>query len=97
MPRLRIDGLAVSCPAGTSLLTAAVGAGIDIPALCHDPRLNPAGHCRLCVVEIDGAARPAAACTTPAADGAVVRTDTTEIRDLRKGLLIRRPAVASGA
>lgn len=87
MPRLRIDGLAVSCPAGTSLLTAAVGAGIDIPALCHDPRLNPAGHCRLCVVEIDGAARPAAACTTPAADGAVVRTDTTEIRDLRKGLL----------
>ncbi|MEX7470454.1 2Fe-2S iron-sulfur cluster-binding protein, partial [Mycobacterium adipatum] len=86
MPRLRIDGLAVSCPAGTSLLTAAVGAGIDIPALCHDPRLNPAGHCRLCVVEIDGAARPGAPGPPPPAGGAGGGPGPPPLRALRQRL-----------
>ncbi|MGV0645188.1 formate dehydrogenase subunit alpha [Mycolicibacterium sp. XJ2546] len=87
MPRLIIDGATVSCAPGVSVLEAAASAGIDIPALCHDPRLAPAGACRLCVVTIDDADRPTPACTTPVTEGMVVQTTTGELRELRKTLL----------
>ncbi|NOQ00108.1 MULTISPECIES: formate dehydrogenase subunit alpha [Mycolicibacterium] len=87
MLRLTIDGSSVTCTPGMSVLEAATGAGIDIPALCHDPRITPAGACRVCVVHIDGIGRPVAACTTPAVEAMVVQTNTTELRELRKTLL----------
>jgi formate dehydrogenase major subunit len=87
MQRVTIDGASVACQPGDTILTAARRAGIDIPALCHDPRLAPAGACRICVVHVDGSDRPEAACTTPAADGTVVHTATAELLELRKTLL----------
>ncbi len=85
--QLTSDGRAVTCPDGTSILSAAGLAGIDIPALCHDPRLRPSGTCRLCVVDVAGAHRPTAACTTPVTDAMVVRTATPALHTLRKSLL----------
>jgi formate dehydrogenase major subunit len=87
VPRLTIDGHGVDAGEGQTILDAATGAGVDIPALCTDPRLAPAGACRLCVVGIDGHDRPVAACTTPIAGGMVVHTETPEIEELRRTLL----------
>ncbi len=87
MPRLTIDDRVCEVAPGTSLLEAASSVGVDIPALCADPRLAPAGACRLCVVAVDGHQRPVAACTTPATDGMVVRTHTPVVDDLRHTLL----------
>ena len=42
------------CPAGTSVMRAAVDAGIKIPKLCATDTLEPFGSCRLCLVEIEG-------------------------------------------
>ena len=61
--------------------------GIEIPNLCHDPRLRPAGACRLCLVEVAGQRGPVTACTFAIADGMVVQTNTDEIRALRKTVL----------
>lgn len=87
MPRVSIDGISVECRPGDSVLAAARRGGIDIPALCHDPRLAPAGACRICVVHIDGTERPAAACTTPATAEMVIHTADAELIELRKTLL----------
>ena len=87
MPRLSIDGHEVSCPEHSTILAAAAEAGVEIPTLCADPRLAPSGACRLCIVAVDGAARPQAACTTPVADGMVVHTHTPEVDGLRHTLL----------
>src|SRR5437667_387888 len=46
---LSIDGRPVTVPEGTTIWEAALEAGIDIPALCHDPRYEPVGVCRMCV------------------------------------------------
>ena len=54
---LTIDGRDVSAGPGTTILHAARAAGIDIPTLCQDDRLEPIGACRLCRVQIEG--RPA--------------------------------------
>ena len=52
--RLKVDGLEVEMPPGTSVKDAAMRAGIRIPGLCDHPDLEPYGGCRLCFVEIDG-------------------------------------------
>jgi formate dehydrogenase major subunit len=84
---LNIDGYAVSVPKGTSLMRAAVDAGINVPKLCATDSLEPFGSCRLCLVEIEGRKGYPASCTTPAEHGMVVHTQSPKLQDLRKGVM----------
>ena len=84
---LEIDGESVTVPAGTSLMRAAVDAGIQVPKLCATDSLEPFGSCRLCLVEIEGRKGFPASCTTPAEAGMKVRTQTPKLQDLRKGVM----------
>ena len=61
---LKIDGVSVTVPAGTTVLEAAKIAGIRIPTLCYMKDINEIGACRMCLVET-GARVPAAACVMP--------------------------------
>lgn len=81
---LTIDGSRVEAPKGATVLQAALDAGIYIPTLCYDPDLTPYGGCRLCVVEIDGMRGLVSSCTTPAADGMVVHTETPRVSQSRR-------------
>ncbi|MGW5780345.1 formate dehydrogenase subunit alpha [Streptomyces sp. NPDC003863] len=82
MTRLQVDGVTVELPAGATLLDAARAAGAELPTLCHDDRLRPAGACRTCLVHADG--RTVAACVTPAEPGMAVDTVGEEVRELRR-------------
>lgn len=84
---LKIDGQTRKVEAGQTLLQAAKANGIAIPHLCYDPRLTPTGACRLCLVELEGQPGLQTACTRLAEDGMVVRTNTEEIRVLRRQTL----------
>ncbi|MDQ0316002.1 formate dehydrogenase subunit alpha [Amorphus orientalis] len=82
-----IDGMPVSVPEGTSVMRAATEAGVAIPKLCATDSLEPFGSCRLCLVEIEGRRGTPASCTTPVAEGMVVKTQTRRLEDLRKGVM----------
>ena len=84
---LTIDGVAVQVPAGTSVMRAALSAGIGIPKLCATDSLAPFGSCRVCLVEIDGRKGAPASCTTPVENGMVVRTQTPSLARVRKGVV----------
>ena len=56
MIELAIDGQSVEVPEGTSIWDAARSVGIEIPVLCHDPRMEAVGVCRVCAVDVGGAA-----------------------------------------
>jgi NADH dehydrogenase/NADH:ubiquinone oxidoreductase subunit G len=71
---LSINGTNTSARKGTLLVEAARQAGIDVPVFCYHPKLKPVGACRMCVVEIEKMPRLQTACTTPVAEGMVVRT-----------------------
>jgi NADH dehydrogenase/NADH:ubiquinone oxidoreductase subunit G len=74
---LTIDGQKVSVPKGTLVVEAAKLLHIEIPVFCYHHKLEPVGACRLCLVEISpGPPRPTTACTTPAAEGMVVKTNS---------------------
>ncbi|KES09098.1 formate dehydrogenase [Streptomyces toyocaensis] len=79
---IQVDGTSVTVPEGASLLAAVRAAGADLPALCSDERIGPAGSCRTCLVSADG--RTVAACVTPASSGTRVETATDALLHLRR-------------
>ncbi len=88
---LTIDGNQVTVPEGTSIMRAAMEMGTQIPKLCATDMLDAFGSCRLCLVEIEGRngtrnGTPAS-CTTPAMPGMVVHTQTSRLKQLRKGVM----------
>jgi formate dehydrogenase alpha subunit len=87
--KLTIDDVTVTVPAGTSILAAAKSVGIDIPHLCYDPALGlePTSSCRLCLVEVEGSRALAASCSSAAAGGTVVRTNTERLRKHRRTII----------
>jgi predicted molibdopterin-dependent oxidoreductase YjgC len=87
MINITIDGKQATVEDGTSILDAARALGVDIPTLCHDPRLKPYGGCRMCVVEIAGVPRPVTSCTTPAAEGMKVTTSSEKLHRLRRTIV----------
>ena len=68
-------------------MRAAALAGIPVPKLCATDSMEAFGSCRLCVVEIEGRRGLPASCTTPVAEGMVVRTQSEKVRRLRKGVM----------
>lgn len=84
MLRIMLNGIQTECRADAMILQAIQANGCDVPALCHDDRLKPAGACRLCMVEVEGEPRPVASCTTKLIEGMVIRTDTPTLRALRR-------------
>lgn len=84
---LIIDGQSVTVPEGTSVMRAAMEIGTQIPKLCATDMLDSFGSCRLCLVEIEGRNGTPASCTTPAADGMVVHTQTGKLAKLRRGVM----------
>ena len=74
-------------PEGLTLLEAVRHAGVDLPTLCHDARLDPIGGCRLCLVGVEGGAGPVAACRTAAVDGMRIVTHTPELEAARRAEL----------
>ncbi len=85
--KITINGRKLVGRTGQTILEVAGANGIEIPNLCHDPRLVPTGSCRMCLVEVEGQRGPVPACTFEIADGMVVQTDTAEIREIRKTVL----------
>lgn len=87
MVELTIDGTKVSVPEGTSIMRAAMDAGIAVPKLCATDMLDAFGSCRLCLVEIQGRPGTPASCTTPVAAGMTVSTQTERLKQIRKGVM----------
>ena len=82
-----INKSSTTVPKGTTILEAARLLDISIPTLCDDPRLSPYGSCRLCIVEVEGVARPVPSCTTPVSDGMVVMTESARLSRQRKTVI----------
>jgi len=84
---VEVDGVAVTVPAGTSVMRAAAEAGLSVPKLCATDSLQAFGSCRLCLVEIDGRKGTPASCTTPVEPGMVVHTQTPRVERLRRNIM----------
>ncbi len=95
MPKLRVDGHDVEVPPGTTILQAAETVGVEIPRFCYHDRLQIAGNCRMCLVEVEKSPKPVASCAMPVTEGMVVHTRSPLATKARNGvmefLLIHHP------
>ena len=82
-----IDGHDVTVPEGTSVMRAAIDAGVRVPKLCATETLDAFGSCRLCLVEIEGRRGYPASCTTTVAPGMKIRTQTPRLAQLRRNVM----------
>ena len=90
MPNLvkfTINDRQYEAPAGTLVIEAAKRNGIEIPSFCYYEGLALQAACRMCLVEIEKAPKLMVACTTPVAEGMVVRTESEQVRQARKSML----------
>ncbi|MBI5883130.1 MAG: molybdopterin-dependent oxidoreductase [Elusimicrobia bacterium] len=85
--KIIIDGRSFEVSGEETVLEAAKAHGIDIPALCHHPRLAPWAACRLCVVEIKGRNGYPPSCNTYPEEGMEVVTDSEALRSQRRRTL----------
>ena len=77
-----IDGRHLQVDGHMTILEAAELNGIEIPTLCHDPRLTPAARCGLCLAEVGG--ELVKACETPVGEGMEVVTLNPAISEARR-------------
>ncbi len=84
---LKIDGIEITVPKGTTILEAAKEAGIDIPTLCFLKDINEVGDCRMCIVEVEGRRGFATSCIQTVEEGMVVHTHTPNILEARHVIL----------
>jgi NADH-quinone oxidoreductase subunit G len=93
--KLTINGQETSVPAGTTVLQAAQGLGIEVAHFCYHERLMIAGNCRMCLVEQERAPKPIASCAMPVAEGMVIHTNSEKAKKAQHAvmemLLINHP------
>ena len=88
MVKVTIDGRNIEVRDGATILEAARAGGIHtIPTLCYDKRLSPYGSCRICLVEVAGSPKMAAACSMPVWEGMEVTTRSPAIEKARREIL----------
>ena len=84
MVTLNIDGRTICVPEGTTILDAALSAGIHIPHLCYLKGINEIGACRLCCVEVEGEDKLIPACNNVVAEGMAIHTNNARVRLARR-------------
>ena len=84
MVNIKINGMPLSVPAGSTILEAARYAGINIPTLCWMKDLNEIGACRICVVEVVRAKTLVTACVYPVNEGMEIYTNSPRVMKARK-------------
>ncbi|MDP2364498.1 MAG: 2Fe-2S iron-sulfur cluster-binding protein, partial [Ignavibacteria bacterium] len=95
MPKINIDGKELEFKQGQTIIEAARDNGIEIPNFCWHPKLSVSGNCRICLVEVEKMPKLVIACSTMAAEGMVVHTESDSALAARNAvmefLLINHP------
>ncbi len=95
MPKCFVDGKEVEFALGENLVKVAKRAGVEIPVFCYHPGLSVVAQCRMCYVEVEKMPKLQTACSTMAAEGMVVKTQSEAVKKGRQGtmefLLLNHP------
>ena len=81
---MMIDGREIEAEENSSVLEAALEAGIYIPHICSHPDLESLGGCKLCVVNIEGINGAVTSCKTIVKEGMKVYTKGERLDTIRR-------------
>ena len=86
---VKINGVELEVPKGTTVLEAAHMAGFEIPTLCYMKEINEIGACRICVTEVNEGRgfRLVAGCVYPCSNNMEILTNSPKVIQSRKRTL----------
>jgi len=84
---IELNGKTVKGFQGETIYECASRHGIEIPTLCHDPRIEPFSSCYVCVVEVEGMRGHQPSCSTRITEGMKVNTEKESVKLARKTAL----------
>ena len=87
MPKIIIDGQETEFQPGQTIIEAARENGIEIPHFCWHPELSISGNCRICLVEVEKMPKLVIACSTVAAEGMIVHTQSEKTIAARNAVM----------
>ncbi|HRN26860.1 MAG: molybdopterin-dependent oxidoreductase [Ignavibacteriaceae bacterium] len=87
MPKINIDGKDLEFNQGQTIIETAKEHGIEIPNFCWHPKLSISGNCRMCLVEVEKMPKLVIACSTIAAEGMVVHTESDKAISARNAVM----------
>ena len=92
MVNIKINGMELKVPKGTTVLEASKKVGVHIPTLCHLELhdfgvVNKVASCRVCVVEVEGRNTLAPSCAEVVYEGMEIRTDSLKALSARRNNL----------
>ena len=87
MPKLVIDDQEIEVEDGFTVMQACEKAGKEVPHFCFHEKLQIAGNCRMCLVEMERSPKPIASCAMPVSEGMVIKTNTPKVKKAREGVM----------
>jgi len=87
MIKIFVNNQPLFVPQNTSALEACESIGISVPRFCYHERLNVAGNCRMCLIEVEKVPKPVAACAFPVAPNMKIYTNTPLVQKARENVL----------
>ena len=87
MVKIYINNKEVYVVADSTVLEACINTGFDLTRFCYHQRLSVAGNCRMCLVELEKAPKPIAACVFPVSSNMRVFTNTPLVKKARENIL----------
>jgi len=87
MFEIEIDGKIINAEKGENLITVTDREGITVPRFCYHKKLSVSANCRMCLVDVDGAAKPQPACSTPVTEGMKVSTKNEKAKSGQKAIM----------
>lgn len=87
MINIKINNIPLAVKRGTNVLQACSLIGIQIPSFCFHDKLNIAGNCRMCLVEIEKSPKPVASCALNVVENMSIFTDSPLVKKARESVL----------
>ncbi|MDP3936494.1 MAG: NADH-quinone oxidoreductase subunit NuoG, partial [Alphaproteobacteria bacterium] len=87
MIKVTIDHKQHTFPKAISIIEACQQVGIQIPHFCYHPKLDIAGNCRMCLVDVEGSRKPIPSCSNTIQEGMVIHTTTDHVKKDREGVM----------
>jgi NADH dehydrogenase (ubiquinone) Fe-S protein 1 len=87
MIKIWVNNSPIFVPKNTSVLEACEALGVLIPRFCYHERLNIAGNCRMCLVEVEKTLKPVASCASPVVPNMKIFTNTPLVQKARENVL----------
>jgi len=82
-----VNGNKVKVHKKSTVLQACEKVNVTVPQFCYHERLQVAGNCRICLVEIENIIKPVASCSMPVAENIIIFTDTPKVKKAQEAVL----------